>query len=135
MDKYQALRDANTNGANFDLDTQAIIAHLQGWDRQFGIELSDVRFDAVTVRFDRLPDDPAALAALAADVYDFCPDTIDQHFGCVHEMIGYADETGEPVPDHLRELVDGVDLTADDYGLELLKRSLAKHKLVTLWWD
>lgn len=119
MDKYEPLR-------------QASIEHLKGWDAQYGIELSDAKFDAVVVRFDRLPDD---VMPLARDIYEFCPDTVDQHFGCVAEMLSLAEETGEDVPPEMAELMEGVDLEDEDHGLELLRRSLVKHKTVALWWD
>jgi hypothetical protein len=105
---------------------------LKDWDARYGIELSDVKFDAVLVRFDRLPDD---VMSLAKDIYEFCPDTIDQHFGCVAEMLNLAEETGEGMPTEMAELVEGVDLDDEDYGLELLRRSLVKHRTAALWWD
>ena len=132
MDKYQALRDAGTNGANFDLDTDAVIEHLRGWDTQYGIDLSDVKSDAVVVMFDRPPED---IMALAKDVYAFCPDTVDQHFGCMHEMLEMAEETGDEVPPHLQELAEGVDFEDENYGVQLLGKSLATTKTVHLWWD
>jgi hypothetical protein len=132
MDKFQPLRDARTNGVNYDLDTDDVISHLQDWDAKYGIELSGVETDAVVVGFKRLPEDAMTLAK---DIAEFCPDTIDQHFGCVHEMLEAAEEMGEEAPEHIRELVKGVDLEDENYGLELLKRSLEKNKMVALWWD
>jgi hypothetical protein len=133
MDKYQPLRDANTNSANYDLDADQIIAQLQTWDGKYGVTLSDVTHDAVTVTFNAIPVDD--VPALAAEIYEFCPDTIDQHFGCFAEMMEMADETGEELPPELLELTAGVDFEDDQYGLELLQRSLAKHRQVALWWD
>ena len=133
MEKYQPLRDAGTNGANYDLDANQIIARLQTWDAKYGVTLSDVTHDAVTVTFNAIPVDD--VASLAAEIYEFCPDTIDQHFGCFAEMIEMADETGEELPPELLELTVGVDFEDDQYGLELLQRSLAKHRQVALWWD
>jgi hypothetical protein len=132
MDKYQPLRDAHTNGGNYDLDTDDVIEHLKQWDADYGISLSDIQRDQVLVQFDRLPSD---LAALANDIYEFCPDTIDQHFGCLAEMVELAEETGEDLPPNVAELVKGVDLEDENYGLVLLQRSLAANKLVALWWD
>ena len=133
MDKYQPLRDADINGANYDLDADQIIAQLQAWDAKYGVTLSDVTHDAVKVTFHAIPVDD--VASLAAEIYKFCPDTIDQHFGCFAEMIEMADETGEELPPELLELTVGVDFEDDQYGLELLQRSLAKHRQVALWWD
>ncbi|WZO98274.1 DUF4253 domain-containing protein [Isosphaeraceae bacterium EP7] len=129
MDKYQALREAGTNGANYDLDTDAVIGHLREWDAKYGIELSDASSDSVVVLFDRLPDDAGSLAD---DVYAFCPDTVDQHFGCFKEMLEMHEDA---VPEDLRELVEGVDLEDENYGVELLRKSIVSTKAVRLWWD
>jgi hypothetical protein len=132
MDKYRALRDAGTNGANFDLDTDGVIERLREWDAKYGITLDDVKYDSTTVTFQTLPDD---LAALAGEIHQFCPDTVDQHFGCMAEMVELAEETGEDVPPDLLELMEGVNLEDEDYGVELLRRSLKKTRSVVLWWD
>src|SRR5688572_3131711 len=89
MDKYQALREAGTNAANFDLDTDAIIAHLQEWDSMYGIEVSEAASDAVTIVFKNLPAD---LTVLANDIDRFCPDVIGQNLGCMKEMLDAAEE-------------------------------------------
>jgi hypothetical protein len=60
---------------------------------------------------------------------------IDQHFGSFAEMVEMAGESGEGIPEKARELIEGVDLTRDDYGMELLRRSLAKQTRFALWWD
>jgi len=132
MDKYEELRTQGTNGANFDIETEDVIARLKDWDERYGIDLSEVESDRVTVRFDSLPDD---LDSLAGEIYEFCPDTIDQGFGCYDEMIDAAEEMEQEVPDDVRELVNGVDLEDEDYGLELLKRSLRREMVIGLWWD
>ena len=132
MDKYQPLRDAETNGYNYDLEPEDIIEKLQQWDMQYGIEISDVEFDSVNVTFQKLPDD---LTNLALEIYEFCPDIIDQHFGCMADILEDLEKSGQDVPEDFREFIKDVDLTDDNYGLELLKRSLATNKIIPLWWD
>ncbi|PZO42346.1 MAG: hypothetical protein DCF19_07055 [Pseudanabaena frigida] len=132
MDKYQSLKDVGTNGANYDLETEDIIEHLILWDAKYGIELSDVSFDAVNITFIDLPED---LTELALDIYEFCPDIIDQHFGCMAEAIEMMEGAEQDIFADVRELIKGVDLTDENYGFELLKRSLALNKIVPLWWD
>lgn len=132
MDKYQQLREVGTNGDNYDLGTEDVIHQLQKWDVEYGIELSDVEFDTVTVTFRNLPDD---LTDLAIEIYEFCPDTIDQHFGCFAESIAIMEGFEQDLAENVKALIQDVDLTDDDYGLELLKRSLALNNAVTLWWD
>jgi hypothetical protein len=41
MDKFAELRNKNTNGANYDLDTEDVIERLKKWDAAYGVELSD----------------------------------------------------------------------------------------------
>ena len=121
-----------TNGANYDLDTDAIIAKLRDWDTRLGIAVSEITAVSMVVKFERLPDDTGALAE---EVYDFCPDTVDQHWGCVAEMVEMAEETGEEVPEHIASLIGGVDFSDERYGVELLRRDLVARRTVDLWWD
>ena len=121
---------------NYEIGTEDIISKLKEWDEQLGIDLSDIGFDRVTVKFHKLPDN---LTAFAKEIYEFCPDTIEQGYGCMAEMIEAAEEMGEEIPDHLKELIEGVDLEAENYGLVLLEKRFAKTKgnwfLVGLRWN
>jgi hypothetical protein len=74
----------HTNGINCDLDTDDIVQRLEQWDALYTIEISDVEPDGLVVRFATLPDD---LSTFAREIYEFCPDTIDQHFGCIDDMV------------------------------------------------
>lgn len=132
MDKYQPLRDAGTSAGNYDLDTDDIIRRLQAWDDRYGIALSEVGHDRVDVAFDRTPDD---LSEFAREVYLFCPDTVDQGFGCVAEMLEVAEGAGQSIPPEIAELAEGADLEEADYGVELLARSIARTQSLSLWWD
>ena len=132
MDKYQQLRDIGTNGDNYDLSTEDLIEQFQYWDAKYGIELNEVEFDSVTVIFKDLPED---LTELAIEIYEFCPDTIDQHFGCFADAIAVMEDFDKDVAENIQALIKDVDFNDEDYGFELLKRSLAINKAVALWWD
>jgi hypothetical protein len=132
MDKYKELKSCGTHGANYELSTENIVTKFQEWEKQCEFSLSDIEWDRVVVNFRTLPEN---LDSFARDVYDFCPDIIDQGFGCIDEMIGWAEETGEDIPEAMRELVYGVNFEDEDYGLELLKRSLKRDMKICLWWD
>ncbi len=132
MDKYQQVREVGTNGDNYDLSTEDLIEQFQYWDAQYGIELSDIEFDTVTVTFNDLPED---LTELAVEIYEFCPDVIDQHFGYMADAIAVAEEFNQALSVEIQVLLKDIDLTDEDYGFELLKRSLELNKAVTLWWD
>lgn len=126
------IRELHTNGANDDVMTEDIVARLQDWSRRCAFEVSEIEHDALVLRFETLPED---LDAFAAELYEFCPDVIDQGFGCFAELIDAAEEGGQEVPEAIRELVAGVDLSDDNYGMELLRRALRRDKVLQLWWD
>ena len=132
MVHVEEIREKQTNGINCDVDTDDVIAKLQKWDDEFGIETSDIANDSITVTFKSLPDD---IRALANEIYKFCPDTVDQHYGCMGEMIEVEQEMGEDVDPELLKFVEGVDLSHEDAGLVLLARALEQTKSVNLWWD
>jgi hypothetical protein len=128
--KFQELYEKHTNGINCDLDTDDIVQRLEQWDALYSIEISDVEDDALVVRFASLPDD---LTEFAKEIYEFCPDTIDQHFGCMDDMVGFIGD-GELPPD-LAELLEGINFEDEDFGELLLQRSLKSTKELMLWWD
>jgi len=126
------LLDKGTNGCNYDLDTADIIQKLRVWDAQYGIELAEVESDRLIVTFSNLPDD---LTELALDIYEFCPDTIDQGFGCADDAINMLQKSQQGIPADLQEMIEGIDFEDENFGLEILKRSLISTKELFLWWD
>lgn len=54
-DPYDALRTMGTNGANYDLDTNDVIARLKLWDARYGVRLHGVGFDWVAGDLARPP--------------------------------------------------------------------------------
>ncbi len=132
MDKYHELRERGTNGANFDIMTEDTIRKLQEWEKKCEFEIVDVRHDSVEIEFQTLPED---LDEFCNEIYEFCPDTIEQGFGLMSEQIEALKNLGREVPKDLLELVDGVDLEDEDSGFVLLKRHLMQKSKVYLWWD
>ncbi|HEX7653336.1 MAG TPA: DUF4253 domain-containing protein [Verrucomicrobiae bacterium] len=131
-DIFEPLRQAGTNGANFDLDTEAVIKHLQHWQTLCQFTLAKATGDSVYLNFQTLPAD---MTAFARDVYAFCPDLVDQGTGCVHEMVESMADMGEPISPAMQKLIEGVDFSDPEYGLEILKREIIMKKSLTLWWD
>ncbi len=129
-DKFADLRDRGTHGINFDLRTEDIIARLSQWDQAYGLDLSEVDTDRVGFVLKRLPDD---LDSFVREVYDFCPDTVDQGFGCFADA--YGRDHPEDLPEGVAELIEGIDFDDPEYGLEIMKRSIRRDREVMLWWD
>lgn len=132
MSKFEIVREKETEGPNEGITNDDIIAKLEEWDSAYSVEVDEVGGDRLTVRFGELPVD---LADLSQEIYKLCPDIIGQHFGCMDELVEMMEETGQELEPELADLVDGVDLEAEDFGMQLLRKSLASTKSVSLWWD
>lgn len=74
------VRHARTNACNYDMATEDLVKKLQLYDEQIGIDITHAETDAIRFEMSSLPTD---LAAFVKDLYEFCPDLIDQ--GCGSE--------------------------------------------------
>jgi hypothetical protein len=72
---YDALEVMGTNGWNYGISPQDVIARLEKWDAEYGLTLRGVGFDWVEAEFRRQPRD---MDAFAREVYRFCPDVVEQ---------------------------------------------------------
>lgn len=131
-DPFAEIREAETSAPNFDLDTEAIIAELRRWQTLCTFSVTAAGTDRIEIEFATLP---KAMDAFVRDLYDFCPDLVDQGTGCMAETIEAMKENGEELTPEMEELIEGVDFEDIDYGLEILKRELRQKKSVSLWWD
>jgi hypothetical protein len=50
-------------------------------------------------------------------------------------MINMLQESQQEIPSELQEMVAGIDFDDENFGLEILKRSLISTKELFLWWD
>ncbi|MGH9748892.1 MAG: DUF4253 domain-containing protein [Candidatus Polarisedimenticolia bacterium] len=85
-DPFDPLRAVGTNGANYDIGTDAVIERLKKWDAEFGLDLHGAGFDWVDGTFRR---PPADMPGFAREVFEFCPDVVEQGTGTVEAL---ADE-------------------------------------------
>jgi hypothetical protein len=131
-DSLALVREAGTGGPNFDLDNDAIIARLQQWQSLCSFRVVSADYDAIEIQFDTLPKD---MDAFAKELYQFCPDLVDQGTGCMAEMLEMAEETGQEIAPEIQKLIEGVDFSDENYGVEILKREVQLRKAVSLWWD
>lgn len=126
------IREVGTNGINYDVDTNDIVDRLTDWSKRFKFDVLAVDHATVELKLESLPDN---LSDFCKEVYEFCPDTIDQGYGCLAEMIEAAEEMGEAIDPINLELIDGLDPAADDFGLKVMERDLSRTMSITLWWD
>ena len=133
-DKFAPVRFCRTNGINYDVDTDAVLAKLADWDRRLGVTVLGAEFDSLYVTFDRLPQD---LAAFAEELYESCPDLLDQGLEVmVDEAFEYlSEEQQELVQARLDEDEGDEDGTAHRVALRMLADEVARHRSVSFWWD
>ncbi|WMS88294.1 DUF4253 domain-containing protein [Pleionea litopenaei] len=132
MNEFDIIKEKKTNGANYDLSSEDIINKLIDWNSKYGVSISHVDHNRFEISFTTLPDN---LEALAQDIYSFCPDIIEQGYGCLDEMIEMFEESEQLIPDSIKEQIEGVDLNDDGYGLKVLQNVMSKDKKLVLWWD
>lgn len=89
-DPFDALRTMGTDGTNYGIDTDGIITRLREWDRRYGLTLLGAGDDWVEVELGRAPPD---WPAFAREVYEFCPDVVDQGTKTVDALAAEMMET------------------------------------------
>lgn len=82
-DQFSILRIAAADAANHGKTTEDLIARLQLWDAAYGIDIWQAGTDTVQLRFKKVPVD---LGRFAKEVYEFCPDIVEQGVGSVSAL-------------------------------------------------
>jgi hypothetical protein len=82
-DQYEILRIMQTNGNDFDISNEDIIDRLKEWETHFAFDIIGAGNDWVEIEFKTLPKD---LDDFAGEVYDFCPDAVDEGPGSTFEL-------------------------------------------------
>ncbi len=82
-DKFEPLLFEATNAVNYDIYTPQIIERLKLWDSLYGIKLYGIGFDHISGEFINKPKD---IKKFAKEMYDFCPDIVDQGVGDIDEL-------------------------------------------------
>lgn len=119
-----------TNGANYDLDTGAILRRLKEWSQRCELAILGAGFDWVELRFQTLP---INLEEFAEEVYDFCPDTLDQ--GIVLPLPENRETLDESAFQHLETIEEWMDDALDDQTTDDLANYLKRERRLYLWWD
>lgn len=115
---YQIVKFFGTGAGNYDLSNQDIINKLRDWEKLCEFEILGGGGDTLELAFKTLPDD---LSAFAEDVYEFCPDLMDQ---------GYV---GPPLGEGAT--MEDLGRAMDEQTLEDLADYLERNKAVSFWWD
>jgi hypothetical protein len=91
-DQYEILRIMQTNGDDYDIANQDVIERLKEWELHSPFDILGADNDWVEIEFRSLPRD---LKAFAEEVYDFCPDAVDQGPGSTAELAKEIQKTNK----------------------------------------
>lgn len=159
-DHYSIIHIRRSCGANYGVSMDDVITKLKEWETRCRFEIFGAGSAWVAVQFHTLPE---AICAFAEEIYDFCPDTVEQGVGltnesddpeafeaarklCPHlsakmeQKLAKQKENHEQmdIPLQLREMLEsgaGGFTTPTDMGIRLLAHQLNESKQLFLWWD
>jgi hypothetical protein len=83
-DQYEILRIMHTDGTDYDISNQDVIDRLKEWEKIASFDIIGADSDWVEIEFKKLPKN---LKSFAEEVYDFCPDAIDQGPGTIEGLV------------------------------------------------
>lgn len=83
-DQYAILRIMHTDGEDYEIANEDVIDRLMEWQKTSPFDIIGAGSDWVEIEFKTLPKD---LNAFADEVYDFCPDTVDQGPASIEGLI------------------------------------------------
>ncbi|TDL99660.1 MAG: hypothetical protein C4K58_07140 [Flavobacteriaceae bacterium] len=81
--KFEPLLFEATNAVNYNIYTPQIIERLKLWDSLYGIKLTGAGMDFVSGEFIKKPND---ISKFSQEMYEFCPDIVDQGVGDVKAL-------------------------------------------------
>ncbi len=82
-DELDILRYRRTDGINYDLENEAIVKKIAEWKSKYGLIVIGCGRDWLQVEFNKLPTD---MEIFTNEVYEFCPDSVDQGLGTIEDL-------------------------------------------------
>lgn len=158
LDDSEIIRLQRTNGGNYGVSMEAILEKLDSWRTECELQIVGAASDWVAIEFSTLPQD---ICAFAEDIYEWCPDTVEQGVGLESEeddpekfqaarqlcpklstrMERKLEEQkarfeAMELPPGLRAAVESSGFnTPTDMGIRLLAYELKQSRQLFLWWD
>jgi hypothetical protein len=158
VDESEIIRLQQTNGRNYDVSTEDILQRLQSWRSQCDLQVVGAGVAWVAIQFATLPQ---SICAFAEEVYEFCPDTVEQGVSLQNEkdhpkkfeaarcLCPQLSDTMErklkekrarfhamQVPPQIRAMIQSSGFTTPtEMGIRLLAYELNESKQLFLWWD
>lgn len=90
--QFDILHFQKTDGGSYDISTTQIIEKLTLWDKLFGVNIIGADNSWVLFEIKKMPKD---INWLANELYEFCPDILDQNFGEIEKLVEHLKNTNE----------------------------------------
>lgn len=81
--QFDILRLAKSDACNYGMGTEDIIMRLQKWHEAIGIDIFHAETDTIELTLTGIPGN---WKAFAEEVYEFCPDIVDQGLGSLDAL-------------------------------------------------
>jgi len=89
-DQYEILRIMHTDGDEYEITNQDVIDRLKEWEKGSSFDIVGADNDWVELEFKALPKD---LKTFVEEVYEFCPDAVDEGPGSTAELARELQQT------------------------------------------
>ena len=83
-DPFKLIEQIGTNGVNYDIYNPDIVKKLKEWDEEVDFKIVVIDVSRIHAYMNKLPN---KIKEFSSDVYEFCPDVIDQGYSSMDEMI------------------------------------------------
>jgi hypothetical protein len=83
-DELDVLRYRRTDGINHDYENEDIVLKIAEWNDKYGLIIIGCGRDWLELEFNEMP---INLNEFAEEVYEFCPDIVDQGVGGIESLI------------------------------------------------
>lgn len=91
-DQFDILKIQQTNGENYDISNNDVVVKLKEWHNRYSFTIIGADHDWVEANFIELPISND-LKSFAKEIYQFCPDIVDQGTGSLEDLIEELEES------------------------------------------
>lgn len=88
---YEYLEIVRISGINYDISHDDVVARYREWDSKYGLALLGANFEWLEAEINSPPED---WLRFAEEVYEFCPDVVDQGVGTVEALADELQRSG-----------------------------------------
>jgi hypothetical protein len=90
--QFDIVRIAASDAVNAGKYTEDLIKQIQAWDTAYGVDIFQAAADTIELRLKKVPAD---LKQFAGEVYEFCPDIVDQGDDSIDQLAKAIGSTGQ----------------------------------------